>query len=258
MKKTVIAHFYNEEFMMEWWLNHHLNLFDHGILINHKSTDRSVEIIRDIVPEWSILDTSLEFFDAFDNDFEVMNIESNIEGWKMVLNITEFLIFPNMDLRLKQFVDTDVRCIKTKGIIMVDDEPGVLARKKPLVQQKKYGFLEYRKNKYWKATEYCNGAKRGRTCRQRILHRFSNGAYHPGRHDTYRPIDHVADDIFTLWYGYSPWCEEFIERKMSFKAKIPEKDLIQGRSKQHVRDLSQLKKDYSLNLRQSKNLSLYF
>ena len=44
-----------------------------------------------------------------------MNIESNIEGWKMVLNITEFLIFPNIDLRLKQFVDTDVRCIKTKG-----------------------------------------------------------------------------------------------------------------------------------------------
>ena len=37
MKKTVIAHFYNEEFMMEWWLKHHLNLFDHGILINHKS-----------------------------------------------------------------------------------------------------------------------------------------------------------------------------------------------------------------------------
>ena len=65
MKKTVIAHFYNEEFMMEWWLNHHLNLFDHGILINHKSTDRSVEIIRDIAPEWSILDTSLEFFSAY-------------------------------------------------------------------------------------------------------------------------------------------------------------------------------------------------
>jgi len=45
---------------------------------------------------------------------------------------------------------------------------------------------------------------------------------------------------------------------MSFKAKIPEKDLIQGRSKQHVRDISQLKKDYSLNLKQSKNLSIYF
>jgi hypothetical protein len=258
MKKTVIAHFYNEEFMMEWWLNHHTSLFDHGILINHKSTDRSVEIIRDIAPDWSILDTSLEFFDAFDNEFEVMNIESNTEGWKMVLNITEFLIFPNMDLRLKQFIDTNVQCIKTKGIIMVDDEPGVLAREKPLVQQKKYGFLEYRKNKYWKTTEYCNGAKRGRTCRERILHRYSNGAYHPGRHDTYRPIDYVADDIFTLWYGYSPWCNEFIERKMSFKAKIPEKDLIQGRSKQHIRDISQLKKDYSLNLKQSKNLSIYF
>ena len=114
MKKTVIAHFYNEEFMMEWWLNHHLNLFD-GILINHKSTERSVEIIHDIAPGWKILDTSLEFFDAFDNDFEIMNIESNVEGWKMVLNITKFLIFANKDTRLKQFVDDNVYAIKTKG-----------------------------------------------------------------------------------------------------------------------------------------------
>ncbi len=97
-----------------------------------------------------------------------------------------------------------------------------------------------------------------RACRQRIFHRYSNGAYHPGRHDTYRMVDHIADDIYTLWYGYSPWCKQFIERKASFKIKIPEKDLMLGRSRQHTRDIVQLKKDYSLNLKQSKNLSSYF
>ncbi|MEL0103954.1 MAG: hypothetical protein VW920_04570, partial [Gammaproteobacteria bacterium] len=63
---------------------------------------------------------------------------------------------------------------------------------------------------------------------------------------------------YTLWYGYSPWCKQFIERKVSFKTKIPKKDLILGRSRQHTRDIVQLNKDYSLNLKQSRNLSSYF
>ena len=33
---------------------------------------------------------------------------------------------------------------------------------------------------------------------QRKFHRYSNGAYHPGRHDTYRMVDHIADE-FTLF-----------------------------------------------------------
>ena len=43
---TVISHFYNEEYLLPWWLAHHTKLFDHGILINKGSTDRSVEICK--------------------------------------------------------------------------------------------------------------------------------------------------------------------------------------------------------------------
>ena len=38
--------FYNEEYLLPWWLAHHTKLFDHGILINKGSTDRSVEICK--------------------------------------------------------------------------------------------------------------------------------------------------------------------------------------------------------------------
>lgn len=50
MSLTVISHFYNEEYLLPWWLNHHKNIFDNGILINYGSTDKSVEIIKSICP----------------------------------------------------------------------------------------------------------------------------------------------------------------------------------------------------------------
>ena len=50
MKTTVITHFWNEEILLPYWLKHHLELFDHGILINYRSTDKSVEIIKELAP----------------------------------------------------------------------------------------------------------------------------------------------------------------------------------------------------------------
>ena len=48
--RTVISHFYNEEYLLPWWLMHHTKIFDHGILINRGSTDRSVEICKLFAP----------------------------------------------------------------------------------------------------------------------------------------------------------------------------------------------------------------
>ena len=49
---TVISHFYNEEYLLPWWLMHHTKLFDHGILINKGSTDRSAQISKRFAPYW--------------------------------------------------------------------------------------------------------------------------------------------------------------------------------------------------------------
>ena len=55
MTKTVLTHFYNEEYLLPWWLSHHKKIFDHGILIDYHSTDRSREIIKAICPTWEII-----------------------------------------------------------------------------------------------------------------------------------------------------------------------------------------------------------
>jgi len=73
--KTVICHFYNEEFLLPWWLNHHRSIFDHGIMINYHSTDRSVEIIRELCPTWEIRYSRNIDFHAEKIDLEVMDYE---------------------------------------------------------------------------------------------------------------------------------------------------------------------------------------
>lgn len=50
--RTVLCHFYNEEYLLPWWLKHHRSMFDHGALIDHGSTDNSLDICRQLVPEW--------------------------------------------------------------------------------------------------------------------------------------------------------------------------------------------------------------
>jgi len=54
MKLTLISHFYNEEFLLPYWLSYHSKIFDHGILVNYRSTDDSVQMIRELTPDWEI------------------------------------------------------------------------------------------------------------------------------------------------------------------------------------------------------------
>ena len=90
--KTIISHFYNEEYLLPWWLEHHRKYFDDGIMINYGSTDNSVNIIKEYCPNWKVIDSRNSSFSASSVDEEVMDIESNISGWKIALNTTEFLI----------------------------------------------------------------------------------------------------------------------------------------------------------------------
>lgn len=64
---------------------HHTKLFDHVILINRDSTDRSVEICRQFAPNWEVRDSKVPEFDAILVDQEVMDAEKEVNGWKMTL-----------------------------------------------------------------------------------------------------------------------------------------------------------------------------
>ena len=112
-KRLLIAHFYNEEYLLPFWIRHHFNLFDDVVLINNNSSDRSVEIIQTMAPNWKIIDSRFKTFNSKTTDELIMQIENSYEDYiKITLNITEFLIIN--DYELFNFYLQNEKMIKAK------------------------------------------------------------------------------------------------------------------------------------------------
>ena len=262
-------HFYNEEKMLKWWLTHHVELFDDGILINHSSTDGSVDMCRSIAPHWRVIDTALTDFNAAENDLEVMKHEAKVDGWKMALNATEFLVCrPNSLNVILKALKTEVKsCIQTRGVIMVDNKPEQIASKQnSLVQQKCHGYVEDEQSYYGKNFSSLrsiyyhyridSGKRNSRKgFRNRIIHSHVTGNYALGRHSTKHNIDRNSEPLYTFWYGFSPWDQEMVLRKQQFKDRIPKEDFEKGLGSHHFWDETKVQEEYEKHLAKSGNLA---
>ncbi len=229
---TVIVHFFNEEYMLPWWLDHHRGMFDHGILIDYHSTDRSVAICRHMVPGWEIRTTRNPNFDAVNCDREVMEIEQTIPGWKIALNVTEFLCCRDLRWLVDAGQKQNYKAFKTRGVVMVDppgrEEPDPIAGL-PLVRQRHYGYFED-----------IDTSPQPPPFRSRLLHVHPHGAYTPGRHTTVHPGVPYVNGLMLLWFGFSPWTDETLRRKLQIQTRIPESDKKLGRGYQHLVDATKL------------------
>ena len=226
MYKTIISHFYNEEYLLPWWLEHHKKYFNHGIMINYASTDSSVSIIRQLCPDWTIINSRNEFFDAKLIDEEVMDIESKVLGWKTCLNTTEFLVGDFSLLNNTQDQEITMPCF-----IMVDAEPEVLpSYNKPLKEQKYHGIHYHGRDPLAR--------------RPRLIHNKTRVEYPLGRHFP----DYNTDKLRVLWYGWSPFNKRSLDRKLQIQNRIPESDKARGFGSQHIADENKLNqiflKDY--------------
>lgn len=215
MNKTVITHFFNEEYMLPWWLMHHRKHFDHGIMIDYDSTDRSLEIIKEYCPTWTVVKSRNRQFDARACDNEVMDYESKTDGWKICLNVTEFLIG---DYSMLDDVPNQHHIIP--NYIMVDKDieyNDKLNYDESLIKQKPYGipFDESRPI----TTERLG----------RVLHNMKSFHYTTGRH--YHNITNKQMKV--LWYGYSPMTEKMLARKLQIQNRIPQSDKALGLGHHH-------------------------
>lgn len=245
--RTIISHFYNEAYLLPWWLRHHVPLFDYGVMINHGSTDHSVDIIRELAPHWRIVNSSLLTFDAYMTDFEVMTYEREIPGWKIALNTTEFLV-PSLDLNVVQSVlqengKTGIAC---SGYILVDEQPDrSYTYDLPLVKQAHWGFSDNSDIPGEKRIAMNLGITQ--PSRNRFFHCNPVGMYYPGRHSSFHPDSNSRlEGLMIFHYAYAPWNEPGIARKLGIKGRLSEQDIRRGWGVQHLKRQDELNACYAL------------
>lgn len=214
---VIISSFYNEEYLLPWWLKHHGEIFEHGILFDYFSTDRSVGIINRLCPTWEVRKTRNKNYDFANNDAEFMEAEREVKDYKIVLTTTEFLVghIPQLS--------SEPTAYRIPFIRMVDNKPW----KKPdafvpLVEQKNFGYIDRSKH--------------------RFLHNYPDGQYGVGRHKTNLKTKNIGAWIFK--YVFSPWNEKFIKRRLQIKTQMSPRDKPSGRGWHHTWDRNRLEKEY--------------
>ncbi len=243
--KTVISHFYNEEYLLPHWLNHHKKHFDYGIMIDYHSTDNSVNIIKEICPDWKIITSRNPDFSAKPCDDEVIDIEKTITGWKMALCTTEFLI-GDYD-KLESMPERTQLLIP--AYVMIDPpELENVEVEGDLIETRTYG--------HGYEGDYFTNMPLSRMARS--LHNYTIDYPYWGRHFK----EYNTTDFAILHYSFAPWTEGTINRKLQIQNRMSEEDKKWGNGWQHMVTREQLidrfKKEQSHVRNLKDELSKYF
>jgi hypothetical protein len=229
MTLTLLCHAYNEAYLMEAWVRHHLPLCDHAIIIDYASTDGTPEIVRDLAPQWTVVQSRNAVFRAADVDREVMQYEQGIAGWKLALNVTEFA--PSLRPVIAQ-VERDHPGIQALGLpafVMVEDGP--LPEPGALVQACHHGYADDPDGSPPNSRKF------------RYLHKAPHGNYAIGRHGVSIPGIAHQYDVRILWWGFAPMAEQR-RRKLQVQTRIPEDDRVIGHGRQHLVDAEAIEQQY--------------
>jgi hypothetical protein len=213
-RTTLLTNIYNEEYLLPFWLEHHKNMFDDLIIIDYYSTDRSMEICKEYWPNAFILTTKNADFDATNIDKEFMELEERIDGIKIVLNTTEFLIL-NKPIK-ELFADTPDK------ISLAITAVSPYSKQTFLPETNTELFTNLLTND----VVFCHD--RG----DRQIHTYSNGAYEPGRHYT-KNISVPTNDAHIVWLGYYPMNDMLLQRKMQIGPRVSSHDRQWGWGDQH-------------------------
>lgn len=204
MQKTIISHFYNEEYLLPQWLGHHKKFFDHGILIDYNSTDSSCDIIKTICPEWTVIKTKNEYFDSKEIDIEISQIEKDIEGWKICLNTTEFLVG---DYSILSTINQPTQLF-IGNYVFVDEYTKHIDNNSPIYYQFHNGY-----HSHIRGSNLGLGDRQLRSLHNKQIKYPSQG----GRHFTCKES---TDNLYIFYYAYLIGIEEIINRKIQIKNKI--------------------------------------
>ena len=232
MQTTLISHIYNEEYLLPFWLINHKDMFDNIIIIDYNCTDRSLEICKKICPNCKIIPSRNEYFDAQEVDKEVMDIERSIDGIKIVLNVTEFLICKN---NIKDF-------FKENSTI-----PAAFEIKQGCpFSPEKYNFFP-KNNRELFSKVFNKGVFISWIARSsRFIHNYPDGNYGTGRHFiNYKGVERESnllppEKIQILYFGYYPLNKCMLERRIQIGKKLSKYDIDHRLGYHHLRSREEI------------------
>jgi len=198
MQKILFAHISSDEFGMPFWLKWHVPMFDHGVLLSYDTNDATLDIIRELAPTWEIRHRCRSLFTEPRNSKELLEIEREFNGWKIILNVTEFLFVNDFDRYLSNL---NKKAIRGNGVVMVDslnDIDKKIDFNEHLLAQKTYGYFEEDLLHIPNSTE-CKYRSRSR-----VLHCYEDSKHCVfGRHWN-EHTDEIDESLFICWFGWSP------------------------------------------------------
>ena len=252
------SHFYNEEFLLPYWINHHSPMFDKVVLVDYDSTDKSIEIIeRDAPSNWKIIRSRNREFDAQLVDTEIMDLEKcfPLNDYKICLTTTEFLLYPYMRenlhsvdvIRFKSFkICEQTRETHESSQLMSSIDDRLLVEQRHFWCDDKIYLPDDMYGQYGQGDLY-----------SRFMHKNVSNIYYSGRHRVNVPYASWNFDGFIMKFIYAPW-PDIKQRKLQIKYKISDADKMLLYGFQHLLDENQLdEKILFINTLQKYNL-LYF
>ena len=211
---TVITHIYNEEFLLPYWLAHHKKIFDQGIVIDFNSTDKSLKIVKALVPNWQIIKSPFLEFDAEKLDRFVEELETELLGPRMALTITEFFIGDPSLIR-GQMIVPQISLINQEF-----DEPFLLGT--PIHVQRTWGLVAAVENVTASTHKFPKG--NGRSIHDHSI------KYPIGRH--FVPV--LPSPYLIIRVNDCFFSEEMFDRRLQIQHKIPKSDISKNYGVEHT------------------------
>lgn len=231
----LVTHFYNEELLLINFCKHHAPMFDSAICINSGSTDRSIEIIQNLAPHWTIVDSKYPDFNAEHNTWEVGEYERTLptgkDQWKIALCTSEFIWHPDFRGKLEELSqkNPDIDAFGMASYCMVENKADWFP----------WGFLD--KPHGFNVSRF-----------RRYVHRGPDGEYSTGRHST--RLNHMQVEEMRLAHmSFCPW-PEAKQRKLQIQTRMPDSDRQNGRGVQHFVTEEELDRQYEKYLSVSDSL----
>ena len=211
---TVVTHIYNEEFLLPYWLAHHKKIFNHGIIIDFNSTDKSTDIIKEFVPNWQIIKSPFVEFDAEKLDRFVEELEIELKGPRMALTVTEFFI-GDPNLVRGQIIVPQVSLIHQEF-----DEP--FCANTPIYLQRFWGLVASVENVTASTHKFPKGS--GRSIHDHQIQ------YPIGRH--FVPV--LPCPFLIVRVNDCFFSEEMFNRRLQIQHKIPKSDISKNYGVEHT------------------------